>query len=250
MRPLSNRAAVAPAKTAAHKCGSPACISSSARTGGAAAHSTAQHSVAQATAPGRKAVAPSSHSAKGRITASSATSRSTPPARTQPAAGKAQADRAAPPSRASAQRQTGSQPSAIARPQQQSRKAPAASPMGSEYVVHRPVNVGGGNQQIRVTIKGTRQVAGSVDISPTKGGKVYISNLMVDKQHRRRGVATQLMNAALKSARNQGFSAARLEARPSDTTISSQSLVSMYQKMGFRNVGKSGRGNPLMERRL
>ena len=99
-------------------------------------------------------------------------------------------------------------------------------------------------------MSGTRQVAGSVDIRATGGGRAYISNLKVERDFRRQGLANQLMDAALRSARVQGFKAARLEAHPSDDGISPQALVSMYSRMGFRNVGRSGRGNPLMERKL
>jgi ribosomal protein S18 acetylase RimI-like enzyme len=127
--------------------------------------------------------------------------------------------------------------------------APAA-PQAPSYVVHPPSSLGGGRQQIRVTVRGTQQVAGSVTMRPTGAGKVYISDLTVDKTFRRRGLANQLMGAAMNAARSQGFSGARLEARPSDNEISPHALVSMYSRMGFRNVGKSSRGNPLMERRL
>ncbi|HEV3471552.1 MAG TPA: GNAT family N-acetyltransferase [Pyrinomonadaceae bacterium] len=128
---------------------------------------------------------------------------------------------------------------------------PAASaPRQAGYVVQPPLPLGGGRQQIKATLGGTRQVAGSVDIRPTKDGRIYISNLNVGKEYRRRGLAGELMNAALRSARGQGFTAARLEARPSDNGISPQALVSMYRRMGFRSVGQSSRGNPLMERRL
>jgi ribosomal protein S18 acetylase RimI-like enzyme len=93
-------------------------------------------------------------------------------------------------------------------------------------------------------------VAGSVEITATGAGRAYISNLQVDQQHRRRGVAAQLINAAVSTARRQGFKAASLEARPSDNGISPQQLVAMYQRQGFKSVGKSRRGNPLMERKL
>jgi ribosomal protein S18 acetylase RimI-like enzyme len=113
-----------------------------------------------------------------------------------------------------------------------------------------PTALAGGRQQIRVAVSGSRQVAGSVDIRPTGGGNAYISNLKVERDFRRQGLANQLMDAALRNARVQGFKAARLEAHPSDDGISPQALVSMYSRMGFRSVGRSSRGNPLMERRL
>jgi len=72
----------------------------------------------------------------------------------------------------------------------------------------------------------------------------------VDQQHRRRGVAAQLITAAISTARRQGFKAASLEARPSDNGISPQQLVAMYRRQGFKNVGRTSRGSPLMERKL
>jgi len=127
--------------------------------------------------------------------------------------------------------------------QRQAAKAP-------NYNVQPPVPVSGRNQQIRATISGTPQVAGSVDISPRGGGKVYISNLHVAQQHRRQGVAGQLIEAAVSTARRQGFKTVSLEARPSDNGISPQALVAMYRRQGFQSVGKSNRGSPLMERKL
>ena len=117
------------------------------------------------------------------------------------------------------------------------------------YLVQPPIHLAGRSQQIRATIGGTPQVAGSIDISPN-GGKAFISNLRVDQQHRRRGVAAKLIDAAVSAARRQGFSTANLEARPSDNGISPQALVAMYRRQGFKNVGKSNRGSPLMERKL
>ncbi len=118
------------------------------------------------------------------------------------------------------------------------------------YILQAPMHLGGRNQQIRATIRGTPQVAGSVEITPRGGGQVHISNLSVEQQHRRRGVAAQLIDAAITTARRQGFRAASLEARPSDNGISPQALVAMYRRKGFRNVGQSKRGSPLMERAL
>jgi len=128
-----------------------------------------------------------------------------------------------------------------------------ASPFASKaprYNVQAPVPLGGGSQRIRATIQGTPQIAGSVEIRAAGPGKVYISNLTVDQQHRRRGVAAKLIDAAVNTARRQGFRAASLEARPSNNGISSQALVAMYRRQGFKSVGKSGRGSPLMERKL
>jgi ribosomal protein S18 acetylase RimI-like enzyme len=122
-------------------------------------------------------------------------------------------------------------------------KAPA-------YTVQAPLPLGARGHQIRATIQGSPQVAGSVDISVAAGGKAFISNLKVDQQHRRRGVAAKLIDAAVNTARRQGFTAASLEARPSDSGISPQALVAMYRRQGFKSVGKSQRGSPMMERKL
>lgn len=118
------------------------------------------------------------------------------------------------------------------------------------YHVQAPVPVSGRHQQIRATIGGTPQVAGSINLSPRGGGKAFVSDLQVDQQHRRRGVAAKLIEAAVSTARRQGFRSVALEARPSDNGISPQALVAMYRRQGFQNVGKSSRGSPLMERKL
>ena len=121
---------------------------------------------------------------------------------------------------------------------------------GARYAVQPPVPVAGHGHQIRATLQGSRQVAGSVDINQAGAGKVYISNLRVENEHRRRGIAAQLIDAAVNTARRQGFSAVSLEARPSDNGISPQALVAMYRRQGFKSVGKSQRGSPMMERKL
>jgi ribosomal protein S18 acetylase RimI-like enzyme len=119
-----------------------------------------------------------------------------------------------------------------------------------KYAVQHPVPLANHSQQIRATLNGTRQVAGSVDIRASGPGKGFIANLKVDQQHRRRGIGAQLIDAAVASARRQGMKSVSLEARPSDTGISSQALVAMYRRQGFKSVGRSQRGNPLMERKL
>ena len=123
-------------------------------------------------------------------------------------------------------------------------------PAGPRYAVQAPVPLAGRSQQIRATLHGTRQVAGSVDIRASGPGKGFIVNLQVGQEHRRRGVAAQLIDAAVNTARRQGFSSLSLEARPSDNGISPQALVAMYRRQGFKSVGRSHRGSPLMERKL
>jgi len=120
----------------------------------------------------------------------------------------------------------------------------------ANYRVQTPIPLGSGGQQIRATIHGTAQIAGSVEISSSGSGRAYISNLKVEQQHRRQGIAGKLIDAAVATARRQGFKAASLEARPSDNGISPQALVAMYRRQGFKSVGRSVRGSPMMERKL
>ena len=84
-------------------------------------------------------------------------------------------------------------------------------------------------------------------LTPMEGRKVYISHLEVSPEYRRHGVGTLLMRAALQTAQMQGRSSAMLEAAPEPLSLSPQSLVSMYHKLGFRQTGLSARGKPIME---
>lgn len=130
------------------------------------------------------------------------------------------------------------------------KSGPPKPPANPRYAVQPPIPVAAHSQQIRATLSGSHQVAGSVDIRKAGPGKGFIANLKVDNEHRRRGVGAKLIDAAVASARRQGFSSLRLEARPSDNGISSSALVAMYRRQGFTSVGRSQRGNPLMERKL
>jgi ribosomal protein S18 acetylase RimI-like enzyme len=199
--------------------------------------------------PGPKAlVAPAQAASQPRIHTQTRAPVS-PNVRAQPAAAAAvQANRAATQPRGVVA-QAGTTRSAAA-VNQRTPNRPASPLKTPGYTVQAPVRVGGRGQQIRATIQGTPQVAGSVEISSAGPGKAYISNLTVDQQHRQRGVAGKLIDAAINTARRQGFSVASLEARPSDNGIAPQNLVAMYRRRGFKSVGKTGRGSPLMERKL
>lgn len=187
----------------------------------------------------------------GRPTAPAPINRLTPNVRPQATTAPAQANRSTIQSRGAIP-QAGANSSSVASNQRAPNRtaAPTATPKSPNYTVQAPVHMNGRSQQIRATIQGTPQVAGSVEITSAGAGKVYISNLTVDQQHRRKGVAAKLIDAAITTARRQGFSAASLEARPSDNGITPQTLVAMYRRKGFKSVGKTGRGNPLMERKL
>jgi GNAT superfamily N-acetyltransferase len=116
------------------------------------------------------------------------------------------------------------------------------------YQLSSPIWVGTGRQQIRVTAKGSPTPVGTVDVH-YDNGKAFISDLEVVQGHRRHGVGTMLMKAAMDSARRNGSSATELEANPGPGSISKQSLVGMYQKLGFKGAGSTRRGNPLLSTR-
>jgi GNAT superfamily N-acetyltransferase len=120
---------------------------------------------------------------------------------------------------------------------------PAAPP---RYAL-RPARKDGAGWEIDATAGGGR--AGRVRLTPSDSG-VYISDLSVAPEHRRHGLAKQLVQAAMQTARNQGFAVAQLEARAdAGSEMAGNSLVSMYQRLGFRTTGRTRRGSPLMERR-
>jgi ribosomal protein S18 acetylase RimI-like enzyme len=113
----------------------------------------------------------------------------------------------------------------------------------------RPPRPSGSGWQIDAAAQGVSQPVASVQLTPSENG-VYISNLKVAPEHRRHGLAAQLIDAALRTARSNGHQVAQLEARPDSAgDVGPAALVSMYRKLGFSTTGISKRGNPLMERR-
>jgi ribosomal protein S18 acetylase RimI-like enzyme len=79
------------------------------------------------------------------------------------------------------------------------RKAKAAA----QYSVRAPrPNASGWD--IQVAVQGATQPVGSVQLTAAKNG-VYISNLKVAPEHRRQGLAGQLVDAALRTARSNGY---------------------------------------------
>lgn len=127
-------------------------------------------------------------------------------------------------------------------------QTPSIQPQ-SQYEVTPPLWIGRGRQQIRIRAKGSPTPVGSVDVHFKEPGKAFISDLEVAQAYRQHGLGSTLVRAALDSARRQGSTATELEARPGPGSISGQALVSMYQKLGFRNTGFSTRGNPKMSAR-
>lgn len=117
-----------------------------------------------------------------------------------------------------------------------------------EYAVHAPRPNGSG-WDIQVAALGAPQPVGSVQLTASKD-RIYISNLKVAPEHRRHGLAGQLVDAALRTARSNGYRMAQLEASPdTPADLAPSALVSMYRKLGFQTTGISRRGTPLMERR-
>jgi GNAT superfamily N-acetyltransferase len=120
-------------------------------------------------------------------------------------------------------------------------------PQAASYAVRAPRPNGSG-WEISVAAQGMQHPVGSLQMAPSEKG-VLISNLKVAPEHRRHGLAGQLIDAAVRSARNRGYPVAQLEARPdSAADVTPGALFSMYQRYGFRMTGRSHRGNPLMER--
>jgi GNAT superfamily N-acetyltransferase len=122
-------------------------------------------------------------------------------------------------------------------------RKPTPAPL---YALRPPAPAGSG-WEIQAAAAGGVDPAGSVLLTPSANG-VYISDLHVAPGHRRHGLARQLVQAAMRTARSHGYAVAQLEARPG-ADLPASALVAMYQKMGFRTTGLSRRGNPLMERR-
>jgi ribosomal protein S18 acetylase RimI-like enzyme len=103
----------------------------------------------------------------------------------------------------------------------------------------------GGLQQIRVVGAGGA-VAGSVDLRTTASGAVWLSNLEVRQPHRNQGLGGRLVQSALQAARSRGLSSVRLEARPAGESMPAHELQSFYGKAGFRTVGMTSSGTPIM----
>lgn len=129
-------------------------------------------------------------------------------------------------------------------------KAVATVSARPPYSVLGALRTAPGVQQIRVAAAGCVQPVASLELHNAGSGKVCIANVFVNPDHRRHGIASQMMNTAIATARRDGFSVAQLEARPGPGSIPAHSLVSMYSGLGFRTVGWSPRGGPIMERVL
>lgn len=121
----------------------------------------------------------------------------------------------------------------------------ARLPQAPHYVIQQTPHMNG-RQEIKAVAPGG-VVAGSVHLQAGSNGNVRLSNLSIGEHYRGQGLGGRLVHSALQAARSRGVASVQLEARPSDSSISTQSLCHMYQKLGFRNAGLSPRGNQMME---
>jgi ribosomal-protein-alanine N-acetyltransferase len=63
--------------------------------------------------------------------------------------------------------------------------------------------------------------------------EIHITNLAVDRAHRRRGIARFMLTEILADARRRGLRTVYLEVRPTNT-----GALSLYQSLGFQVVGR------------
>lgn len=68
-------------------------------------------------------------------------------------------------------------------------------------------------------------------IASEQEGQYLIANIAVEKYHRRKGVAKELISKALELAEGRGASYAMLEVRESN-----QAAIQLYKQLGFRIV--------------
>lgn len=65
------------------------------------------------------------------------------------------------------------------------------------------------------------------------GDEIHITNIAVDRRHRRRGIARHVLTEVLEGARGRGTRAVFLEVRP--TNVEARGL---YESLGFRVIGR------------
>lgn len=78
-----------------------------------------------------------------------------------------------------------------------------------------------------------RRIVGNVTLTPDEGRRRYwlISNVAVDEKFRRRGIARQMMEAAISEARQRGAGWLILNVRPHNT-----GAIDLYYALGFETI--------------
>jgi len=101
--------------------------------------------------------------------------------------------------------------------------------------------------QFRTSAVSGATPSGSVQLTvdpATRSGTIL--NLMVGMEHRRAGLGTRLMQAAVAQAKLLGLSSLSLEARSPEHGFPGSHLVGFYRKLGFHENGPALRGGPRM----
>ena len=89
------------------------------------------------------------------------------------------------------------------------------------------------NKVARCTVlRGRRGIVGYLCLWEI-GHEIHITNLAVHPEWRRRGVARQLLGAALAEGVARGVTLAFLEVRPSNTRA-----LALYESLGFQVIGR------------
>jgi ribosomal-protein-alanine N-acetyltransferase len=89
------------------------------------------------------------------------------------------------------------------------------------------------NKVARCTVlRGRRGIVGYLSLWEI-GHEIHITNLAVHPEWRRRGVARQLLGAALIEGVARGVTLAFLEVRPSNTRA-----LALYESLGFQVIGR------------
>lgn len=93
-------------------------------------------------------------------------------------------------------------------------------------------------------IEENRQVVAFVMMSSVLTGESHILNLCVDTPYQRRGYGRELLSYALSQAEYKGMSMAYLEVRRSN-----QKAITLYDKMGFVQIGERKKYYPTQDGR-
>ncbi len=78
-----------------------------------------------------------------------------------------------------------------------------------------------------------KYVAG-MSLCPADNKTVYLSYLVVNEEHRNQGIGTKMINYALKTSKNDGYSYIILKVDNDNTEAEK-----LYKKLGFAAVEKS-----------